>query len=1037
MTVTLVLAPAAHGKTEHALRRMAAARASGPLKPVVVILPGRNQVDAFRVRLASQGDALGIRLFTFYDLYAELLAQAGQVLPMLDGAAQTQLIRTLVDELAGQGRLPYFEPLRGKPGFPATLRESIEELKRARLLPNVFEAAVRGSPELGRGSLGPRLEELATIYSAYQRWLLEKDWADPEGLGWLGGIALAQDPQLGRDWRLLVVDGFDEFNPTQLAVLALLAGRAHETLITLTGDAHRLRLAHRRFQRAEVQLAAALPHMAIESLASVAPISAELLFLEENLFEQADPISSHPTHVTFLEAQTRAVEARAALRWLKQRLVEDQLLPGEAAVLARSLDPYRPFIEETAREFGLPLRLVGGAALSDNPAVSALLGLLALPAARPAWRPRDLIAALRSPYFDWATAGIDPAQAATLDAVSRQAHVVGSLDQWREALKLLAAAVPDPLDDEPEAGPNLPIRAAATAASAALEAFVARLTPPTKAPLARYLVFVEDIVGDDPTLHASRFGSGRKAPGSLQVVERAMAEPATAARDLAALRAFKDVLRGLALTAAILEVEADDWDYAGFVGALREAVEAANYQLEAPSGAGLFVASILEARGLSFRAVALLGMAEGEFPQAEREMPLLREVDRAALRERKALIEPHLRGDEITIFYEAVTRAREQLLVSRPYLADDGQEWEPSTYWRQMWRLMGGPKPLVARPEDRVARDAVASYAEWIEQGYEPGAIARGSAVFQARQAADAAGPFEGELPELAPLLAARHPPSQSWSASRLEAYGTCGFFYYVAHGLELEPRAEPEEGYDARMLGSMYHAILERLYTQAADPGNVQELQSRLPGIAQAVFATAPARFGFRPTALWARQQAELLRILSDTVAALVEISEGWTPRYFEQRFGFGAAPLVVDTLNGPVRLHGFIDRIDVNAAGRLRLIDYKASGASIAAVDLQDGHRLQLPLYALAARDALQLGEVAEGFYWHIGQARASSLKLEKFEGGVAGAMEVAKGHVAAYVAGIHAGKFQPRPPEKGCPNYCPAIGFCWRYTPRRRQA
>jgi hypothetical protein len=34
---------------------------------------------------------------------------------------------------------------------------------------------------------------------------------------------------------LLLVDGFDEFNPTQLEVLKLLSQRASETIITLTG----------------------------------------------------------------------------------------------------------------------------------------------------------------------------------------------------------------------------------------------------------------------------------------------------------------------------------------------------------------------------------------------------------------------------------------------------------------------------------------------------------------------------------------------------------------------------------------------------------------------------------------------------------------------------------------------------------------------------------------------------------------------------------------------------------------------------------
>jgi len=1032
MHPTLLLAPAAHGKTEHALRRIAAARAGHPLNPIIVLLPGRQQVEAFRLRLAAHGEVLGVRLFTFYDLYADLLAQAGQLLPQLDGVVQSHLLHRLVGGLAGQGRLAYLAPVVGKPGLPATLRESIEVLKRARLGPEVFAAAVSADPALERASLGPRLEALAAVYTAYQQWLLEKGWADPEGLGWLGAVALERNPPLARDWRLLVVDGFDEFNPTQLAVLALLSGRVAETLITLTGDAHP-RLAHRRFQRVAGQLAAALPHLAAERLGPAVAPSAELRFLEANLFEPGAAYPLPLAQVTFLEAQTRAVEARAALRWLKQRLVEDQLAPGEAAVLARSLDPYRPFLEETAREFGLPVRLVGGAPLSENPAVSALLGLLALPAARPAWPPRALLAAWRSPYFDWAAAGIDPAQAAALDAVSRQAHILGGLEQWRAALAVFAVDPSAPRDDEPEAGPALPIQAGA-AAGAAFEALVARLSPPAQAPLARYIGFVEDLVGDDPTLPAAPFGGQSQGPVGLAVVARALAEASTAARDLAALRAFKDVLRGLALAAAVFEAGADEWEYAAFVSALREAVAEAGYQPEGGPGAGLFVASVLEARGLSFRAVALLGLAEGEFPQAEREMPFLREADRAALSARGAALEPHLRGDEITLFYEAVTRASEHLLVSRPYLADDGQAWEPSTYWRQLWRLMGRPQPHVARPEDRLASAAVASPAEWIEQGYDPAATARGLAVFLARQSARAAGPFEGELPQLAPEMAARYPPSQSWSASRLEAYGTCGFYYFVAHGLGLEPRAKPEAGYDARMLGSMYHAILQSLYAQAVDSADAPALQTLLPGLAQAVFASAPAKYGFRPTVLWDRQQAELLRVLHDTVAELAAISAGWTPRYLETSFGFGAPPLVLDTPAGPLRLHGFIDRLDVNAAGQLRLIDYKAGSAPISAADLQDGHRLQLPLYALGARDALGLGEVAEGFYWHIGAGRASSLKLEKFEGGVAGALAAATGHVAVHVAGIHAGQFQPRPPEKGCPDYCPAIGFCWRYTPGR---
>ena len=128
-----------------------------------------------------------------------------------------------------------------------------------------------------------------------------------------------------------------------------------------------------------------------------------------------------------------------------------------------------------------------------------------------------------------------------------------------------------------------------------------------------------------------------------------------------------------------------------------------------------------------------------------------------------------------------------------------------------------------------------------------------------------------------------------------------------------------------------------------------------------------------------------------------------------------------------GEIRLHGVVDRVDINPAGELRVIDYKSGSSHLAAQDLIDGRRLQLPLYALAARQALRLGEPVEGFYWKLFQGEASSLKLSRFQGeagsGPEAAFAVATGHVAAIVCGIRQGDFAPHPPQGGCPSYCPA--------------
>ena len=91
----------------------------------------------------------------------------------------------------------------------------------------------------------------------------------------------------------------------------------------------------------------------------------------------------------------------------------DGCRPGEVALLARNVAPYRPFIQQTAAEFGLPIRLVDGLPLRENPAVAALLGLLqmALPnsTGELSLPRRAVVEAWRSPYFDWSTLAEDGA----------------------------------------------------------------------------------------------------------------------------------------------------------------------------------------------------------------------------------------------------------------------------------------------------------------------------------------------------------------------------------------------------------------------------------------------------------------------------------------------------------------------------------------------------------------------------------------------------------------------------------------------------
>jgi ATP-dependent helicase/DNAse subunit B len=286
-------------------------------------------------------------------------------------------------------------------------------------------------------------------------------------------------------------------------------------------------------------------------------------------------------------------------------------------------------------------------------------------------------------------------------------------------------------------------------------------------------------------------------------------------------------------------------------------------------------------------------------------------------------------------------------------------------------------------------------------------------------------------LTNLAERLAAAYGPGHIWSSSRLEAYGLCPHHFWLGQALALEPRRPPEEGFDVFILGNMYHEILEKVYCQAGKQVDGQRLLELLPAVAEKVFDEAPEIYGFRPPPRWALQRRELEQILAQTLAALIEATAANTPLAHEQVFGMrGQPPLVVQDNGDEFRVRGFIDRVDQDSDGRLCIIDYKSGSTPITARDLTEGRRLQIALYALAARDALALGDIADGFYWHIGSAKISSLKLKKFEGGINNALNTAIAHAFKHVTGVRAGRFAPSPPAAGCPGHCPGASFCWRY-------
>ena len=1105
MTVHLYLAPVAAGKTAYVLATARAASQDLTTIPRIVV-PNGLQARAARRRLAEMGGAMGVRIQTFGQLYREILDASESAYVDLTDPVQFRLLRATAKALP----LEYYAPICSMPGFVQTMQKLIGELKAGCITPGAFNVAVRALGDQ------PRLRELALIYAAYQHHLDARNWTDQAGLAGLALDAL-RHAEVFSDCQYLAVDGFDTFTPVQYALLTALALRVRRLVVTLTGEpgASEPNLAHHRLVKTRIRLQAALETTAEQLPETVTAggfalrkdLNSELSRLSERLFRlNPTPVDARGS-VQLIEAPDRAGEVRAALRWLKARVLHDGYRPGQVVLIARHLAPYRLFVQQTAAEYGLPLCIVEGDSLRSNPAIAALFGLLqcALPidkqGALALPRPQ-VVAAWRSPYFDWTaragesrpqppaqTLGITPADADALDVVALWARVLGGGNQWTEALQRLvslaaredAGRPASDADEERGLPANVPRGQAARDLAAKFSFFGNLIAPPAGAQsYRRFAGWLEDLIGDDaregssgsgdePDDPAGASGTGEADGRCLQMVERCrLGDPQLADRDIAALAALKDVLRGLVWAEELIP-SGREIDYATFLAELGAAVDAARYATQARvDREEILVVDAARARGLSFRAAALIGLAEGEFPATLREDPFLRDADRRRMREDSGLdVELSTGGAEAQLFVECVTRARDRLLVTRPRLADNGAPWQPSPYWDEVRRLLT-VEPDRLTGDTVPAGDSAASLTELIEslatyggpaelqrwlREVKPGRTkgvenaqqllserrsALASAALEGGASSDSPSPaprlFDGDLTRYGEDFAARFAPEKAWSASRLETYRTCPFSFFMSRVLELEPRQEPIEGLDSRQLGNIYHHIFQSVYESASDPADLEQLLTILPGIATKELDEAPEREGFRETAWWQQTRSEIEASIHDSLSQLAALQSGYVPILHEAHFG-GEQSLIVTDGEDWYCLHGFIDRVDRAPDGSLRIIDYKTAGPStFTNKAIAEGKKLQVPLYAAAAETALGLGRVTDGFYWHVQHAEASSFKLASFEGGPGAAIETAKGHAWAAVRGARKGRFSPRPPAEGCPQFCPAASFCWHYRPRQ---
>ena len=1059
MGIKVLNTVASGGKTEWTVYKSREI-AAGLLQTPYVLLPSRAQVEDFRRRLAKLGGTMGVYLGTFQDISREILDRSKINSIVLSETAQLKLVQSILDHLT----LVHYQRIKGKPGFAQTLLAIIKELEAGKIKPDIFLKAVQKIDQEGR------LKEFGLVYQNYRKLIQDNKWVDPTGLVWAAVENLDNKPVFAPNWDILFVDGFDDLSPVQMELVIKLSQILPDVVISITGtnDGSVRPLVHKRFNHLKAELAkyGQLEYIEPEKKD---PEAKDGLFqkLEDILFtgEVEKPLEAG-NRIEMVAVPDREGEVRAALRWIKSLKTNGIAELGQSALIMRTLEPYRGIIYKVAREYQLPVFIRGGLPLEENPAVAAILSLLELSNRGKnglAWR--DVISLWQSPYFDWSAISSERQQAdhrvghmvdaAHLSEIARWGSVIQGFEQWQEAfMRLMAIPADEEKSSENRSVPiSVPIGEDAGRLWQKFVTFTELIFPPDDGlSVEEYVLWVENLLGD------LNLDDGRSKGLNLFSMMYD-GGPELFQRDCQAIKVLTEVFREHIWSDLMLGSEPTTFN--ALLRNLAAEIKSKSYQPVVDDGNHIICADCNEVRGIYYKAAALIGLAEGEFPGRITEDPFLRNEDRVILMNEFGFpLRLSTESAEAELFYEAAIRASDWLLLTRPRIADNGAPWQPSPYWEEMLRVSNiipdlrtsrSVPPLeksssrselfeviaaaVSENRKEILREAKVRYPEYFRQ------VVTAQKVISTRSGRHGQRDmkYDGSLEHLSKNLHKRYPEEQVWSASRLENYQTCPLNFFFNNLLGLEKPEPPQEGLDARQLGNIYHHIMEDLYLDIGNDYDIQDLLSSVPDIARKVFDEAPDREGFRETAWWHHTQSEILTNIRHSLIVLEGMDESYRFFQAEQRFGIrhdSAPQLDIEVESqGVYHLRGLIDRVDINDQGNLRIIDYKTSSPfGFDNASVREGMKLQLPLYALAAQEGLQLGNVQEGFYFHVRSAQASSFKMSAFwndgERGSRAAMKnaILKGWEA--VSSIRNGKFSPRSPKNGCPEYCPAVDFCWSY-------
>jgi ATP-dependent helicase/nuclease subunit B len=1015
---------------EALLAGIAGAQAGDPFAPVLVIVPTRRLAAHVERRIAERhGARLNVHVLQYHALVSRILAREGgdpyrRISSRLLEATLESVLEKMPDE-------PWSRFVSRRPGALDGLLSSLNDLREAGLTTKQVIDALRA---------GKREQSLGRIYSAWDEML--GHLAAKHGLADETSRtrrAIDTAPAFASGFRAIFHHGAYELVGINLDLLRALDGETTVTVLLpaqpgTPASAYAERFAERHLLEpgAEIGRADEGPGGLIGSrLPALYDESAE-----------PDPVDSD--RVVFRNAQGDRAEIAVATRRALGS-VDATNPPWEHAIVARSLAPYAATVQAVAQTTGASWATSARVPLRRHPVVHDLLVLLRVliedfPRAA-------TVEVLRSPRIRWEKLDAPRPLGDRAESWSRQAKILKGLRCWTEDLPQWAEESfrkPREADEDDLArftDSRLSRRKQAEIIGRALEKLKNRLDPKRdlswREHAERLLTFID----------VAMPGAGEDDPG-IRDLESILDDM----RDLDVIRPSDGRVR-----------------FDQMARWLEHSIDRTEIDLQERDEGGVRILDFMQARGLTFNRLWIIGMNERLFPRVPREDPFL--PDRARQRLIDATHRPlplagEADAEEHLLLSLMLGAARDAVEISWQRADDTGRSKTPSLALREVARVVNGTPDLAdlvegaARMSSHPRRwlEAMAEQTGMLDAGEERSLVAlrgeRPDAVLpiltegelSLRRALTMLASTEsfapGDLGYDARIGRGRFRPDH-YSATSLECLGRCPLQYFFRDVLRLRELEDEPSPYqiDVREMGERVHRLLERLYGRLLEEGLLDgsDIEATVARARELLRSSWGEALGGAERRIGQHLPVLAERLVAHWTASLEEFVDDDLRRIADhertvvalEQFERGDVDLGNDVR---AELVGVFDRI-ADERGLPVVSDYKTRGKLDRRVNITEmlkARTLQVPLYWLLNERAGWVEILGAGPYYDACDTEDRRGRFGGFENArqQEGFLETVRTLVGLVAAGAY-----PTNPERHC-EWCDYRQACRRKHPPTRE-